>query len=109
MQSQWEWSAESGIVGEIGEHTFIKGSCGKKVFFMNSFMNFDKLFQTHRMSFYELITKLRVQFDFEKNSYKLALDGSLQAACVQFPHVTKEEDLKVAKVLFSRLPEQPVS
>jgi hypothetical protein len=42
------------------------------------------------------------------NSYELSLDGSLQAICAQFPDVTKEEDLKAANLLISRLPEQPV-
>ena len=60
-------------------------------------------------SFYELIAKLPVQFDLENDSYELALDGSLQAICAQFPDVTKEEELKSANLLISRLPEQPIN
>ena len=60
-------------------------------------------------SFYELIAKLPVNFDLDNDSYELSLDSSLQAICAQFPDVTKEDELKAANLLISRLPEQPVN
>jgi hypothetical protein len=60
-------------------------------------------------SFNELIAKLPVHFDLEDPTFELTLDDKLQAICANFPDVTKQMEYTAAKLLISRLPEQPIN
>ena len=59
--------------------------------------------------FNELIAKLLVNFDLEDPAFELALDKRLQAICASFPDKSKEMELLATRLLFSRLPDQPIN
>ena len=60
-------------------------------------------------NFNELIAKLPVNFDLEDPAFEIASDKRLRAICVNYLDKTKEMELVATKLLFSRLPDQPIN